>query len=189
MQTEEIWKDISGFEGRYMVSNLGRVKSVWKLKTKVGEPDRYRDSVMKLSTTKRGYTRISLKKEGLKNYPVHRLVALAFIPNPHNLPFINHKDENPSNNCVDNLEWCTPKYNAIYGTAKRRCSRAYDIKNNKSGVVYAYTLNGEFVARFESVWDAGEDSNTNASLYDLYQCGELEIISSIHANPDLLNGK
>ena len=55
-------------------------------------------------------------------FTVHRLVATAFIPNDNNLPFVNHKDENRQNNNVDNLEWCTPKYNVTYGTARQRAS-------------------------------------------------------------------
>ena len=57
-----------------------------------------------------------------KTYLVHRLVAIAFLPNPNNLPIINHKDENPSNNNVNNLEWCTVAYNNTYGTARKRAS-------------------------------------------------------------------
>jgi hypothetical protein len=69
----------------------------------------------------KGYLKVNLLKEGKqKQYTVHRLVATAFLPNENNYPYINHKDENPSNNKVDNLEWCTPKYNANYGTLKER---------------------------------------------------------------------
>lgn len=69
----------------------------------------------------KGYLKVNLLKEGKqKQYTVHRLVATAFLPNENNYPYINHKDENPSNNRVDNLEWCTPKYNANYGTLKER---------------------------------------------------------------------
>lgn len=65
-----------------------------------------------------------LSKDGkMKHYKVHRLVAMAFIPNPNNLPIINHKDENPSNNNVNNLEWCTVAYNNAYGTARKRASK------------------------------------------------------------------
>ena len=71
----------------------------------------------------RGYLRVNLCKDNkVKQYQIHRLVATAFLPNENNYPYINHKDENPSNNRVDNLEWCTPKYNANYGTLKERLS-------------------------------------------------------------------
>ena len=63
---------------------------------------------------------ILYKNKSCKSYYIHRLVAEAFIPNPKNLPFINHKDENKQNNCVDNLEWCTQKYNINYGTSLKK---------------------------------------------------------------------
>lgn len=104
---EEIWKSIPGFED-YTVSNLGRVMN------KHGR-------IMKLSNHKQGYKLIGLKKDKkLYCRQVHRLVALAFIPNPDNLPQVNHKDECKTNNCVDNLEWCDAKYNINYGTGIQR---------------------------------------------------------------------
>ena len=76
----------------------------------------------------KGYSRVKLCKNGKgKLMLVHRLVAMAFLPNPENKPMVNHKDENPLNNCVDNLEWCTASYNANYGTKNERC-----VKNRKS---------------------------------------------------------
>ena len=75
---------------------------------------------------------VQLYKNGvMKNEHIHRLVALTFIPNPNNLPQVNHKDEDKSNNCVDNLEWCEHKYNVNYGTAIERAS-----KSRKENVVY-----------------------------------------------------
>ena len=71
----------------------------------------------------KGYLKVNLRKNNkTKQHTVHRIVATAFLPNENNYPFINHKDENPSNNRVDNLEWCTPKYNSNYGTLKERMS-------------------------------------------------------------------
>lgn len=107
---KEVWKDIVGYEGKYQISNYGNVKSL-----------NYKNSgekrKLKLIKDKNGYLTISLRKNGkLKICKAHRLVAQAFIPNPGNYPIINHKDENPSNNYVDNLEWCTYKYNNNYGT-------------------------------------------------------------------------
>ena len=101
---KEEWKYIKDYEGLYQISNLGRVFSLNKNKFK--HPTKGSD----------GYIRVSLYKEReRKSYLVHRLVAEAFIENPNNYPIINHKDENPSNNRVDNLEWCTFKYNNNYG--------------------------------------------------------------------------
>ena len=73
----------------------------------------------------KGYRKVDLMTDGQRSKQlVHRLVARAYIPNPLGLPMINHKDENPSNNCVDNLEWCDAKYNANYGSHLQRISEA-----------------------------------------------------------------
>lgn len=106
---KEVWKDIKHYEGLYKISNYGRVWSVHKQDFKAPH------------TKDNGYMFVQLYKNGkMRNEHVHRLVALTFIPNPHNLPQVNHKDEDKSNNCVDNLEWCDCKYNNNYGTARKR---------------------------------------------------------------------
>lgn len=132
--SKEIWKTIAGYEGLYEVSNWGRVKAF-----------NYERTIMNGLTIKRvhydeyilpsganakdhKYVRVTLRKNGIStSYAIHRLVAMAFIPNPNNYPIINHKDENPSNNRVDNLEWCTTKYNINYGTAIARAKQASKI--------------------------------------------------------------
>lgn len=121
-QIEEEWRDIAGYDGKYQVSNLGRVKST-----------NYRcagkEQTLKL-LYRNGYLRVALYKNGKNNrLTVHRLVAEAFIPNQNNLPQVNHKDENKLNNRVDNLEWCTAKYNNNYGTRTERVS--VKLINNK----------------------------------------------------------
>ena len=114
---EEIWKDIKGYEGLYQVSNLGRVKS---LKNSSGKS---RERIKTLRVSNRGYYLVNLcKNRYYETKSVHRLVAEAFIPNPENLPVINHKDENQLNNNFDNLEWCSQKYNLNY-SAKRKKER------------------------------------------------------------------
>ena len=115
---DEVWKDIEGYEGLYQVSNLGNVRS---LKYAGGN----KVKLLKQYTDKKGYKRIGLYKNGkYKLYMVHRLVTIAFIPNPNNLPIINHKDEDKTNNNVNNLEWCTYEYNNTYGTARKRASES-----------------------------------------------------------------
>ena len=114
---EEIWKDINGYEGLYQISNLGSVKS---LKDNHGN---YTEEIRNGTPNNKGYLIIDLYKNGKrKHYSIHRLVAQAFIPNPDNLPIVNHKDENKENNNVDNLEWCTYEYNNNYGTINKRHS-------------------------------------------------------------------
>ena len=119
---EEIWKDIEGYEGIYQVSNNGRVRSLLYNKIKM----------LKTQTYKRGYKYIALSKNGeKKKYKIHRLVAQAFIPNPNNYPQINHKDEDKSNNYINNLEWCTPKYNNNFGTRNERAGQSLKGRNIK----------------------------------------------------------
>ena len=123
--TEEIWRPVVGYEGLYEVSNTGRVRSL----------DRYvrrnyfkKGRILKLND-RRGYLFVELcLNNKTKNFSVHRLVAQAFIPNPDNLPQVNHIDEDKLNNRVENLEWCDSKYNSNYGTRKDR-ARNTAIKN------------------------------------------------------------
>ena len=108
----EIWKDCKGYEGKYQVSNMGRVWSVRSQKCMTAHSD------------KDGYLNLILvaKNGKRKNEKVHRLVALAFLDNPQSFPQVNHKDENRANNSVDNLEWCSNLYNVTYSKGKTvRC--------------------------------------------------------------------
>ena len=117
---KEIWKDIKGYEGLYQVSSLGRIKSLERVDS---NNHRVHERILKLRHNEHGYYECALCKEGKqKKLKVHRLVADAFIPNVNNYPVVNHKDEVRDNNIVDNLEWCTHKYNINYGTAQKRKS-------------------------------------------------------------------
>lgn len=112
--SKEVWKDIPGYEGRYQASNTGQIKAMAR-KRKNGTMRE--EHILKQQTWPLGYKKVKLSSGNnrFKTFFVHRLVALTFIDNPDGLPFINHKDENGSNNCVENLEWCTRTYNANYG--------------------------------------------------------------------------
>lgn len=115
---EEIWKDIKGYEGLYQISNLGRVKSLGNGESKNHAYSKER--ILKPGKDEKGYFRVCLCKDGKHTTKkVHRLAAQAFLPNPFNLPQINHKDEVKSNNSVDNLEWCDNQYNCDYSKSKR----------------------------------------------------------------------
>lgn len=125
---EEIWKDIViekngvvyDYTGLYQVSNYGRVKSLDRVDVR---GHKIKGKVLKLGIYSKKYQNVVLYKNGKdKKFSIHRLVATAFIPNPDNLPIINHIDENPLNNCVDNLEWCSYRYNSNYGTRNERIS-------------------------------------------------------------------
>lgn len=162
---EEIWKDISGCEGKYQVSNFGRIKS---LKDKYGN---YREKILKGSKDKDGYLIVSLYKEGkMNNFKVHRLVAQTFIDNPNKYPCVNHKDENPANNNVENLEWCTHKYNTNYGTCIQRRKANTDYKEvgrksaekllnrkDQSKIVLQFTKDNVFVREWESTAECGRN--------------------------------
>lgn len=146
----EIWKDIQGYEGLYQISNLGRIKSLYKRGN--------RPPLIIRQPIKRGYYQVGLRnKRTRKFFQVHRLVAQAFIPNPENLPQINHKDENKLNNVVENLEWCSVSYNNAYGT---RLSRVAE-KTGKP--VMQYTLDGEFIKEYPSLSEAARQTKSRLS--------------------------
>ena len=110
----EEWKDIIGYEGKYQVSNTGKIRSLNYRRTG-------KIKLLKPTTDRDGYKTILLYKNNKqKRYKLHRLIAKVFINNPNDLPEVNHKDEDKSNNRVENLEWCDRKYNANYGTIKER---------------------------------------------------------------------
>ena len=128
---DEIWHDIEGYEGLYQISNKGRVKRL------LGPSER----ILRPWDNGYGYMIIGLFKNGMhKRIRVHRLVAIAFVPNPHNLPEVNHKDENKKNNCVENLEWCDRVYNVNYGTRNERASRK----------ILQYSKSGDFIIEWKS---------------------------------------
>ena len=122
----EEWRPVVGYEGLYEVSNTGRVRSIDRyVKTCYGSYRLHKGKVLSPGIRPDGYLVVSLQ---YRMFRVHRIVAEAFLPNPDNLPQVNHKDEDKSNNRVDNLEWCTAKYNNNYGTARIRAKETA-IKN------------------------------------------------------------
>lgn len=134
----ENFRQISGYEGLYSVSDKGEVLS------------EKRKRILSCGKNQYGYNLVVLFKDGKgKQYLVHRLVAEAFIDNPDNLPEINHKDENKDNNSVENLEWCTHQYNCNYGTRNERAgNRKRNGKTSKP--VLQYSMDGELIKEWPS---------------------------------------
>ena len=125
---DEEWRDVVGYEGLYEVSNHGRVRSKDRLIIgRSGLLANIKGQILHPILHCTGYLVVNLADRtngrGCKQKKVHRLVAEAFLDNLNNLPYINHKDENPTNNNAENLEWCSAFYNANYGTRNAKISR------------------------------------------------------------------
>ena len=126
----ENWKPIPNTNGRYLVSDKGRVKSLCGRTERILKATRHRVR-RKCGDMFYLKVRIDFKVGEQTDVLVHRLVAQAFIPNPHNYPIVNHKDEDPGNNRAENLEWCTYKYNTNYGNAQKRRMESVKMGGNK----------------------------------------------------------
>ena len=160
----EQWLPIDGFDGMYLISNYGRVKSLNYNRTN-------QEKILKSATNNKGYQVVVLCKDGKqKMFRVHRLVAMAFIPNPNNYTEVNHIDECKTNNHVSNLEWCTVEYNNNYGTRNKKISKAligkFSGDNNpkywfekfgkehpRSKQVIQLTLDGDYIKSWDSAID------------------------------------
>lgn len=113
----EVWRDINGYEGLYQVSNLGRVKRLERIvrNNVYGGMRIVDEKILSATDNGHGYKIIGLRKDGRrKNHYVHRLVATAFIDNPHDFHYVNHLDRDRANNIADNLEWCTQLENVAH---------------------------------------------------------------------------
>lgn len=150
MEEIEEWRVIKDYPN-YMVSSLGRVKSIDRyVNHPKGGLKLCRGQYRKPDITWDGYLRVCLSKNGKRTHKrVNRLVAEAFIQNPDNLPQVGHKDECKTNNCVSNLYWTTAKENNNHGKHNERVSKA-QINGKCSKLVSQYTLDGEFVRDWPS---------------------------------------
>lgn len=183
----EFWKNIQGYEGLYVVSNYGRVKSLERKIPckKKGNSNSYvvvHEKIKCWGDNGNGYCITPLCKSGKsKMFYIHRLVAQAFIPNPLNLPDINHKDEDKRNNsvclnndgsiCVEktNLEWCTCLYNNMYGTAKERMKKTR-IENGNNRAIDMYDLYGNLLKHYEIGYHMERDGLSRRGVYNVC-CG------------------
>lgn len=160
----EEWRDIKGFEGLYQISNMGNVKSlertVWNSRGYyVTVPERIR----KARKNRYGYLYVALWKEGKrKQYMIHRLVASAFLNNADNLPEINHKDEDKTNNTVDNLEWCDRSYNCNYGTRNKKISEKMTNSSKLGKSVIGINKVSGLIVEFPYVREASRQTGINS---------------------------
>lgn len=160
---EREFRDIKGFEGKYKISNDGEVLSLLQ------DPPRL---LAKKPNAGGKYYMVGLSDDGIMIYAlVHRLVGEAFIPNPNNLPQINHKDENGLNNNVDNLEWCDRSYNMNYGTRAHR--QAAQVKK----AVWQFEKDGTFIREWEGGCDA-EEAYNKRTAQNISRCCRRKIKSA-----------
>lgn len=154
----EVWKDITGYCGKYQISNLGRIRSL-----------RYNGGnhikVMSPNDNGHGYLSVALCDGFGKRriFYVHRLVAEAFLDNPDNLPQVNHLDHNRKNNNVHNLEWCSIRDNLLYGTTHERAANTMRETSPTRKPVAQYSLSGDFIRTFRSINDAERETGIRAS--------------------------
>ena len=151
----EEWRDVPGFEGAFKVNTNG---NIWDVVQNDWVPYVFR-SFMGYGKYHSGTGYLCCSLNG-KLYNVHRVVAETFIPNPENLPCINHKDEDPTNNAVSNLEWCSYKHNSNWGTLPERrkqwCSKAVVMLDNE----------GKILRTFQSATDAAETLKSEGTKVD-----------------------
>lgn len=165
---EEIWKDINGFEGMYQISNLGRVKSIERTVIDKNNNIKYiKEHIMSSSNNGNGYLSVMLYKDnkGVRKL-IHRLVAQAFIPNPQNLPEVNHIDENRGNNVVTNLEWIDYLTNRTYGTRLERLSAS----NTIHAPVVQYDLDFNYIAEYKNAIQAAKALGFDKRGSAIYEC-------------------
>lgn len=149
----ELWKDVKGYDGKYQVSNLGNVRSVDRTFTNAcGVVVTRKGTILKPRVNRNGYMRVTMHKGGKVNTEViHRCVAVAFIPNPEELPQVNHKDGNKRNNNVSNLEWCTSMENMHHAAQKGLRNNALEYAKSARKAVIATNLETGEETFYESV--------------------------------------
>jgi hypothetical protein len=153
---QEVWKDIQDYEGLYQVSNLGRIKSLPRNGTINS------NRILKQFIKNSGYCCVILSKNNMTVCKtVHRMVAQAFLNNPNCYPVINHKDENKLNNNVNNLEWCTQKYNINYGVCREKMSKNHSHKGRKGKPINQFDKDMNLINTFKSITEAGEKLKIN----------------------------
>lgn len=167
----EVWKPVTeeGFEDFYEVSNFGRIRSVDRIVESKRGPLNYKGRIISTPLNDDGYPAFNFCYAGKKKAArVHQVVAKAFIPNPNDLPEVNHKDENKENNHVTNLEWCTREYNMNYGTGlermKRHPNQLKRQKESRSPIV-GIKIDDKSLIKFESISEADRNGFKRRNLW------------------------
>jgi hypothetical protein len=166
--TDEIWKDILHYEGLYQVSNFGRVKSLKRMCISKNNSQRIvKEIFLKQRMDRYGYVKVAPNKDD-KAYQktVHRLVAIAFIPNPNDLPEVNHKDGDKTNNHVDNLEWCDASYNQLHAIklGLKVTIRGEDTYNNKLSDLQVLEIRAKYIPRKYSLYKLAVEYSVSPQL-------------------------
>lgn len=165
----EKWATIPNYKN-YEVSNKGNVRSIDRISIRRGTSARIKGKLLKQTLGDDGYKTVTLysgSRVDHKKFMVHRLVALCFVDNPNNYPYVNHKDEIKSNNIVDNLEWCTAKYNSNYGTAIERRVKNQDwesIADKQSVAVACMSKKGNIIKEYKSMSEAEKDGHNVSGI-------------------------
>lgn len=157
MEDEEIWKDVIGYEGLYQISSMGKVKSLQQGNA-IGSKITYREKIMKPRLKKSGYYDVGLKTKGRqKRFRINRLVAMHFIPNPENKPFVNHKEGIKSDNRMAKLEWCTHSENMEH----YKVTMNRNNERNFRKCTLQISLDGFLIGVYNSRKEASERTNIN----------------------------
>jgi len=164
----ENWKDIKGYEGLYQISDKGNIKSIDRSVVRENHFIKLKGQLKQCSINNRGYYSTTLcKNSHYQHFVIHKLVAIAFIPNPDNKEYINHKDGNKLNNSVDNLEWVTMSENNQHaydiGLKIGAATGLFGALNPSSKPIYMLSKSGDIIKEFPGIHEAARELNLSAT--------------------------
>lgn len=181
---DEIWKDIPNYEGLYQASNFGRIKSLFRQEITIHPRSRKtmfrkrREKILDMKLDKDGYFKVRPCKNGkARTFFVHRLILLAFVPNPNSLPQINHKDGNKINNNINNLEWCNSSQNMLHSYV----NHLHKIENKRGESSSVSILKEKEVLEIRRLWDSNLYTQKDlASKFKTEQSNISRIVNKIY---------